>query len=114
MRRVHCGYTRPVLSRPSAQTRSGRRTMEAPSGTKPWSTALPSRRSCLAGLAAASLVGPAFGKDRFRPLFNGANLNGWTPVGDANWQVSDGLVWGDKGKGGFLVAAESYSNFDLR
>jgi len=88
--------------------------MKAASSTKPESTALPSRRSCLAGLAAVSLVGPAFGKDHFKPLFNGKTLDGWTQVGDANWRVSDGLIWADQGKGGFLVSAESYRNFDLR
>jgi len=88
--------------------------MQAASGTRPESIVLPSRRSCILGIAAFSLAGPAFAKTRLKPLFNGKNLDGWTPVGDANWQVSDGVAWADKGKGGFLVSAESYRDFELR
>jgi len=87
--------------------------MEA-SGTRRESAALPSRRSCIIALAAVSLTAPAFAKSRLIPLFNHKTFDGWTPVGDANWQVSDGVIWADKGKGGFLVSAESYRDFQLR
>ncbi len=47
-------------------------------------------------------------------LFNGQNLNGWNPIGDANWTVENGIVTANAGKGGFLVSKESYGNFQLR
>ena len=45
-------------------------------------------------------------------LFDGSNLNGWTPVGDANWQLADGTVRADAGNG-FLVTNGFYTDFDL-
>ena len=46
-------------------------------------------------------------------LFNGASLNGWNRIGDANWTLADGAVQADKGVG-FLVSQQSYGDFDLR
>jgi hypothetical protein len=46
-------------------------------------------------------------------LFNGQNLNGWTPVGDANWTVENGILTATKG-GGFLVSNQSYGDFQIR
>jgi 3-keto-disaccharide hydrolase len=45
-------------------------------------------------------------------LFDGASLDGWTPVGDANWQLGDGAVNADTGTG-FLLTNASYADFDL-
>jgi len=45
-------------------------------------------------------------------LFDGTSLAGWTTTGDANWQISDGVVAADMGAG-FLVTRESYTDFDL-
>ena len=39
-----------------------------------------------------SLAAPAYAKGPFRPLFNGRDLDGWTPVGDANWSVEGGVL----------------------
>jgi len=36
-------------------------------------------------------------------LFDGKNLDNWTPIGDANWRIVDGAVQADKGNG-FLVS----------
>jgi len=36
-------------------------------------------------------------------LFDGRNLDNWNQVGDANWQLVDGVVQADKGSG-FLVS----------
>lgn len=73
-----------------------------------------SRRTVLAGLTAASLVGPAVAGEGFSPLFNGQDLNGWTPLGDADWRVEDGALTADRGGMSFLVSRDSFRDFDLR
>jgi len=45
-------------------------------------------------------------------LFDGTSLAAWTTTGDANWQLSDGVVTADMGVG-FLVTRESYGDFEL-
>ena len=72
------------------------------------------RRTVILGLAAASLAAPAVAKARFRPLFNGRDLDGWTPVGDANWAARDGVISADRGGIGFLVSKDRFRDFDLR
>jgi hypothetical protein len=48
-------------------------------------------------------------------LIDGAKgLENWDRVGDANWQVQDGAIVADKGKGGFLVSKNSYKDFQIR
>jgi hypothetical protein len=73
------------------------------------------RRTALLGLAAAALAPQAMakGKAGFKTLFDGKSLKGWTPIGDANWTLQDGVVSADKGRG-MLVSAASYKDFDLR
>jgi hypothetical protein len=46
-------------------------------------------------------------------LFDGKNLDSFTPIGDANWRIEDGSVVADKGNG-FLVTKNSYGDFQLR
>src|SRR5262245_50022627 len=46
-------------------------------------------------------------------LFDGKSLDNWTQIGDANWQLADGVVSADKGSG-FLVSKQSYTDFQLR
>ena len=46
-------------------------------------------------------------------LFDGSSLDGWTVLGDANWEVADGAVSANSG-GGFLVSEQSYGDFELR
>ena len=72
------------------------------------------RRSFIFGAAAFLLPAPAFARRSFRRLFNGRSLDGWTPVGDANWSVRDGVLSADRGAVSFLVSRESYRDFDLR
>lgn len=72
------------------------------------------RRSVLAGLASASLAAPAIARTDFRALFNGRDLDGWIPVGDANWSVGGGVLAADLGGMSFLVSRESFRDFDLR
>jgi 3-keto-disaccharide hydrolase len=45
-------------------------------------------------------------------LFDGSSLAAWATTGDANWQLSDGIVAADMGAG-FLVTHESYGDFEL-
>ena len=46
-------------------------------------------------------------------LFDGKSLDGWTRVGDANWQLADGAVKADGGTG-FLLTGRTYSDFDMQ
>jgi hypothetical protein len=46
-------------------------------------------------------------------LFDGQSLDRWTPIGNANWELADGVVEADMGNG-FLVSKESYDDFELR
>jgi hypothetical protein len=73
-----------------------------------------SRRTFLLGVATALLATPAFARRSFRRLFNGRNIDGWTPLGDANWRVEDGVLRADRGAISFLVSRESYRDFELR
>lgn len=73
------------------------------------------RRSLLLGLSATLIATPALAAARSRKLFNGRNLDGWTPLGDANWAVKDGVLAADKASAiGFLLSEESYRDFELR
>jgi hypothetical protein len=72
----------------------------------------------LLGIAGGALqLSPAaFGQaaaNNWTTIFNGASLNGWNPIGDANWRLVDGAVQADKGVG-FLVTPATYADFDLR
>ena len=46
-------------------------------------------------------------------LFDGTSLVGWTPDGDANWEVGNGAVHADSGTG-FLLTNAVYDDFDLK
>jgi len=45
-------------------------------------------------------------------LFDGKTLKGWNMIGDANWEVADGVIQASKGTG-FLVTPVSYSDFEI-
>lgn len=72
------------------------------------------RRTVVLGLAAAALATPCLAERRFAPLFNGRDLEGWTPVGDATWTVEGGVLTADRGAMSFLVSRDSFRDFDLR
>jgi hypothetical protein len=40
-------------------------------------------------------------------------MDNWTPLGDANWRMVDGMLQADKGTG-FLVSKNSYGDFQMR
>jgi len=46
-------------------------------------------------------------------IFDGKNLTAFNTVGDANWQLADGVVQASKGTG-FLVTKASYADFQLK
>jgi 3-keto-disaccharide hydrolase len=46
-------------------------------------------------------------------VFDGKNLTGFDTIGDANWQLMDGVVQANKGTG-FLVTKNSYADFELK
>jgi hypothetical protein len=64
---------------------------------------------CSSGTDQPSATAPAA---PWQTLFDGTNLEGWTRVGDANWQLADGSVQADMGSG-FLLTAATYEDFDL-
>jgi len=51
--------------------------------------------------------------DGWTTLLDGTNMDGFTPLGDANWRGVDGAVQADSG-GGFLVSKMPYGDFELR
>jgi hypothetical protein len=57
------------------------------------------------------LLAIAKSSEDFRPLFDGASLNGWQD-NTAFWSVRDGLIMGQP-HNSFLVTAHDYSNFVL-
>jgi hypothetical protein len=67
----------------------------------------------LAGAQRATVVLAQAGPP-WKTLLAGTNMDGWTPIGMANWRVVDGAVQADSGMGGFLVSKESYGDFELR
>lgn len=46
-------------------------------------------------------------------LFDGATLAGWTSVGNADWQVVDGMIEAQGGGDGFLVTDIPYAGYRL-
>ena len=70
----------------------------------------------LAAVVAVALLGCATTEDGWITLLdaNPRTLENWNRVGDANWRIEEGAVVADKGKGGFLVSKNSYSNFQVR
>jgi hypothetical protein len=51
-------------------------------------------------------------QDGWRTLFDGSSLDGWRPLGTANWQLGDGAVSATSGSG-FLVSEQFYGDFEL-
>jgi hypothetical protein len=52
----------------------------------------------------------------FQPLFNGKDLTGWEPSGNAKWAVNDGLLIGTQGENnapGDLFTKRKFKDFDL-
>ncbi len=65
------------------------------------------------GLLLGHLPQPAHAETGWTTLFDGRNLDNWSPIGTANWKLEDGLIVADNGNG-FLVSKQSYTDFQLR
>ena len=66
------------------------------------------------GLGALTYSQQAAGQaESWTVLFDGKNLDNFTPIGDANWRLEDGAVVANKGNG-FLVTKQNYRDFQLR
>ena len=46
-------------------------------------------------------------------LFDGKNLTAFNMIGDANWQLADGVVQANKGNG-YLVTKNTYADYQLK
>src|SRR5690349_8475974 len=46
-------------------------------------------------------------------LFDGKNLTAFNMIGDANWQLADGVVQANKGNG-YLVTKNNYADYQLK
>ena len=47
-------------------------------------------------------------------VLDGTSLAGWSQVGEGNWSIVEGTVQGKNGTAGFLVSANSYTDFQIR
>ena len=65
-----------------------------------------------AGIGAPAPTGAAAQAGGWTTLFDGSSLDGWNPIGNANWELADGAVQADSGSG-FLVTDDSYGDFEL-
>jgi hypothetical protein len=78
-----------------------------------------------AAIAAAALVAAlaAFGSSHptsaqssgWVTLFDGKNTDQFSPIGDANWRIEDGVLVADKAtKNSYLVSKQEYGDFQIR
>jgi len=71
-------------------------------------------------LAAAIVVGPARSDEvkppeGFTSLFNGKDLTGWKATGKMDvWGVDNGVIYVEKGGGGWLLTEKEFGDFELR
>ena len=68
---------------------------------------------CVIGLRHHSRQAIAQSNAGWVTLFDGKTMNGWNPIGTANWKVEDGALFADNGNG-FLVSKDTYTDFQLR
>src|ERR1700684_3529136 len=83
---------------------------------KPWSTlgmALLVAGGVMLSLAQYADDSTAQAKAGWVTLFDGTNLDNWSPIGTANWKLADGALVADNGSG-FMVSKNDYSDFSLR
>ena len=67
-----------------------------------------------AGLAPALIRPAAAQADAgWSTLFDGTNLENWSPIGTANWKLVDGALVADNGNG-LMVSKNDYGDFSLR
>ena len=67
-----------------------------------------------AALGASSRVA-AQGADGWITLFDGKNLDNFSPTGDANWRIEDGVLVADKAsKISYMVSKQDFTDFQIR
>jgi hypothetical protein len=66
-----------------------------------------------ATLGGYSLNAQAQASAGWTALFDGTHANDWTPIGNANWRMDNGILTADVGTG-FLVSKKSYTDFEIR
>ena len=73
------------------------------------------KRVCALAIAALSLgiSTVAAQSGGWVTLFNGKNLDGWTPVGKVDWKVVGNELWATNGNG-FLLSKQTYGDFQIR
>ena len=69
----------------------------------------------LSAAYAAALAPAAFARPgkRWKTILDGHSLDGWSPIGDADWALKDGAVQADAGKGGVLVSRDTYGDIQI-
>src|ERR1700685_2118939 len=82
---------------------------------KRWAVIAASLFICSIGLLAAPSSRDAAGEAQagWVTLFDGKNLDNWSPIGTANWKLEDGALVADNGNG-FMVSKNDYKDFQLR
>lgn len=67
-------------------------------------------------LAVTSLTGCStqpYGPGWITLIDGDKGLENWNRIGDANWRTEGGAIVADKGKDGYLVSKNSYSDFEI-
>lgn len=54
------------------------------------------------------------GEEGWMMLFHGRDLDGWVPVGKADWSVRGGEIMVSEGERSLLLTDEDYSDFELK
>jgi len=67
----------------------------------------------VAVLVAGVACSAAAQDDGWINLFDKETLFGWTPIGDAEWKVSDGNLVCLKGSGGWIATTSQFADFEL-
>jgi hypothetical protein len=69
----------------------------------------------VAGLAAFTASHPTSAQSGWTALFDGKSTDQFSPIGDANWRVEDGVLVADKAsKISYLVSKQEYGDFEIR
>lgn len=66
----------------------------------------------LSVLISCALIPSTAAAQEWTTLFDGSSLDGWTALGDANWELGEGAVSANSGSG-FLVSNQAYGDFEL-
>jgi hypothetical protein len=69
----------------------------------------------VAALAAVTAPHSASAQSGWTALFDGKSADQFSPIGDANWRVEDGVLVADKAsKISYLVSKQEYGDFQIR